>query len=102
MCLRSTVFPPPLRRNPLTPDEERAVEQVDHLGREVRHLEHGMLIGEIVTAIDRFVKVLVLAISLLARNLVAGVDPALGGHGMCAARGFVDAKRFDVVAQFGQ
>ncbi len=59
-----------------------AVEQVDDPRRPVGHLQHRVLIGQVVAAVDRLIKVLVLAVPLLARDFVARVDAALGAHGV--------------------
>ena len=48
------------------------------------HLVDRGLVGEEVAAVDGLVEVLVLGVTLLARDLVARVDSALGAHRVAA------------------
>ena len=61
-----------------------AVEQVDDLRGPVGHLVDRRLVVEEVAADERLVHVLPLGVALLAGHLVAGVDAALGAHGVAA------------------
>jgi len=64
-----------------------AVEEVDDLRRPVRHFVHRWLVREEVATVDRFIKVLVFRVTLLARDLVAGVDAALSADRVRALHG---------------
>ncbi len=67
--------------------DAHSVEQVDDPGCPVCHLEDGVLVGEIIAAVEGLIEVLVLRVALLAGDLVAGVDAALGAHGVRALDG---------------
>src|SRR5207237_479895 len=57
-----------------------AIQQIDDARRPIAHLQHGRLIGEKIPAQHRLVEVHPLGVTLLTRDFVAGVDPALGAY----------------------
>src|SRR6185295_18288293 len=54
-----------------------AVEQIDNLGRPLRHLQQRRLVRKKIATQRRLIKMHPLAISLLAGDFIAGVDAAL-------------------------
>jgi len=75
-----------------------AVEEVDDLWCLAGHVEDGGLVGEEVAADDGFVEVLPFGVALLACDVVAGVDAALGADAVGALhrhqRKQIDMKSF--------
>ena len=78
-----------------------AVEQIDDPRRPVGHLQHRRLIGQEIAAQDGFIEVHPLAVSLLAGDVVAGVDAALGADAVAALDGD-HREEIDVDAFLGQ
>ncbi len=67
--------------------DAHAVEQVDDARGPVAHFQDGRLIGEEIAAQNGFIEVNPLAVALLAGDVVAGVDSALGADAVAALDG---------------
>ena len=98
---------PPKRRRARWPSGVRfkrdahAVEQVDDLRGPVAHLEDGWLVGQEIAAEDGLVEVHPLGVSLLASDVVAGVDAALRADAVGALHGD-HGEQVDIDALFGE